>query len=172
MRTHNSTTLRKTVLHSTLHYTFHLTNLFFMCHSFLGCCPTGSSLPPTNYSLWWWFGKCTLPQVATFLVQISLLILRASINKAPDLKILDTWARKGFGVQRHSVCQLPSFKPHVGWKDTSRYTVTSTQYGTQYYHIPSIRNGEAAHAARATNELASELHSQHCYYVAACWCTP
>ena len=46
-----------------------------------------------------------------FLVQISLLILRSNINKASDLKILNTWARKGFGVQRHSACQLPSFKP-------------------------------------------------------------
>ena len=151
--------------------TFHLTNLFFMCHNFLGCCPTSSSSPPTNYSLWWWFGKCTFPQVATFLVQISLLILRSNINKAPDLKILDTWARKEIGVQRHSAHQLPSFKPHVGWKNTSRYTVTIL-VGTQYYHIPSIRNGEAARAARATNELASERHSQYCHYVAACWCTP
>ena len=94
--------------------TFHLTHLFFMCHSFLGCCPTGSSLPPTNYSLWWWFDKCTLPQVAMFLVQISLLILRSNINKAPNLKILDTWERKGFGMQRYSACQLPSFKPQKG----------------------------------------------------------
>ena len=84
---------------------------------------------------------------------------KVNINKAPDLKILDTWARKGFGVQRHSACQLPSFKPYVGfWKNTSRYTVTIL-VGTQYYHIPSIRNGEAARAARATNELASEQQS-------------
>ena len=48
--------------------------------------------------------------------------------------------------------QLPSFEPHVGWKNTSRYMATIL-VGTQYYHIPSIRNGDAASAARATDEL-------------------
>ena len=38
---------------------------------------------------------------------------------------------------------------HVGWKNTSRYAVTIL-VGTQYYYIPSIRNGDAV---RATDEL-------------------
>ena len=160
--------------------TFHLTNLFLSVPQFLlGCCPTGSSSSPTNCSSWWWFGKCTLPRSPRFWFRSLYYFLRSNINKVPDLKILNTWARKGFGVQRHSARQLPSFKPHVSWKNASRYTVTIL-VGTQYYHIPSIRNGGAALAARATNELvtratnelASEQHSQHCHYVAACWCTP
>ena len=85
------------------------------------------------------------------LVQISLLILRSNIDNTLILKVLDTWARKGFGVQWHSVRQLPSFKPHMGKKDASRYTVTHLA-GTQYY-IPSIGNGDAASAARATDQL-------------------
>jgi len=48
---------------------------------------------------------------------------------------------------------LSSFKPHVGWKNkTSKYLETIL-VGTQYDHIPSIRNRDATVAARATDEL-------------------
>jgi len=42
---------------------FHLTNLFCVPQ---GCCPTGKSSAPIDCSLWWWFGKGTLPQVVEF----------------------------------------------------------------------------------------------------------
>jgi len=44
---------------------FHLTNPFCV-PQFPGWCPTGKSSPPTDCSLWWWFGKCTLPHVVKF----------------------------------------------------------------------------------------------------------
>jgi len=54
------------------------------------------------------------------LVLIFLLILRSNINNALILKILNTWARKGFGMQRHSACQLPSLSHmRVGKSKTS-----------------------------------------------------
>ena len=57
------------------------------------------------------------PRVAKFGSNRFTKFLKPNI-KALILKILDTWARKRFGVQRHSACQLPSFKPHMGKKNT------------------------------------------------------
>ena len=82
----------------------------FMCHSFPGMLPNRS-----------FFATHKLLFVVVFLVNVlcpglpslAQIFLRPNI-KALILKILDTWTRKGFGVQRHSACQLPSFKPHMG----------------------------------------------------------
>jgi len=42
--------------------------------------------------------------------------------------------------------QVPSLKPYIGWYT---YNMTASLIETQYHHIPSIRNGDAAYAARA-----------------------
>jgi len=77
--------------------------------------------------------------------------LKSNIDKALVLKFLMLGQERDL-VCRHYACQIPSFKPHMGKRYTPRYTATCLA-GTQYYHISSIRNGDAASAARATDEL-------------------
>ena len=66
---------------------------------------------------------------------------------------------------------IPSFKPYG---DVKYVLMIVILIETQYYHIPSIRNGDAAYAARALVMLCFRAAQQHCRNknATACWCTP
>ena len=49
-----------------------------------------------------------------------------------------------FGAQRYSGLQFPSYKPNK-----QVLPLVATILGAKYDHIPSIRNGDVAFAARA-----------------------
>ena len=140
----------------------------FMFKSFPGMLPNRSFFA-THKLLFVvvFFCKCTLPQVAKFVSNLFTNFLRSNI-KALILKILDTWARKGFGVQRHSACQLPSFKPHMDKKNTSRYTATLLSWDSVLSHSFYQEWSCCECSLELRMSSASERHSQHCHYVAVC----
>ena len=65
--------------------------------------------------------------------------------------------------------QIPSFK-HP-WEEIKYILkMTTILIETQYYHIPSIRNGDAAKAARALVMLYFRVAQPTFPIVTACWC--
>ena len=136
----------------------------FMCHSFSGMLPNKSFFATHKLLFVVVFGKCTLPQVAKFGSNLFTNFwgqtLRPWFWKFSILK----W----FGVQRHSACQLPSFKPHMGEKNTSRYTATLLSWDSILSHSFYQEWRCCGCSLELQMSSASERHNQHCHYVAAC----
>ena len=139
-----------------------------MCHSFPGMLPNRSFFATHKLLFVVVFLVNVLCPRLPSLVQIFFTKFLRSNIKALILKILNTWAKKGFGVQRHSACHSPSFKPHMGKKNTSRYTATLLSWDSVLSHsfYQEWRCCECSLQLRMSST--SEQHDQHCHYVAAC----
>jgi len=140
-----------------------------MCNSFPGILPNRSFFATHRLLFVVVFLVNVLCPRLPSLVQIFLQILRSNM-KALILKIRDTWARKGFGAQRHSACRLPSFKPYMCKKNASRYTATLLSWDSVLSHsfYQEWRCCECSLELQMIMSSASEWHNQHCHYVAAC----